>query len=75
MTINSIEFNNPALCSRCAIITQDINTGHVVSKEMLAVLSSYRRMQGAKVIFGIYWTPNNYGLIQVGDEVFTNRLM
>ena len=75
LNINGLLFRNPTLCSRCSIITQDIETGTVVSKETLATLASYRKINGNKVMFGVYWMPQNTGMIRRGDvvELITNK--
>ncbi len=67
MKINEIDFLNPKLCSRCAIITKDIETGEIVSKETLVVLSKYRKFNENKVMFGVYWTPDTSGVLNVQD--------
>lgn len=68
--IGDAVFTNPKLCSRCLIVTQDVETGNVVSKETLKVLSEYRKV-GPKngVMFGLNLTPSKLGAIRLGDAV------
>ena len=68
--IGEIKLQNPKLCARCAIVTQDAETGKVVSKETLSVLADYRKMDGNKVMFGVNLTPANTGVIRIGDLVY-----
>lgn len=68
--IGSVLFQNPKLCARCPIITQDVETGRVVSKETFAVLAEERKKEGSsKVPFGINLTPAETGVIKVGDQL------
>lgn len=61
---------NPKLCGRCPVITQDVETGKIVSKETLATLAGYRRKEGSnKIPFGVYFVPEVLGTVSVGDEV------
>lgn len=69
MTVGTVALVNPKLCARCVVITQDENTGKVISKETLATLAEYRRQGGNKVMFGVNWTPENTGTIRIGDLV------
>lgn len=64
--IGEVKFENPKLCGRCPVITQDMETGEVVSKETLTKLAEYRK-EGSRVLFGIYLTPASTGDIRVGD--------
>jgi uncharacterized protein YcbX len=68
--IGEAVFTNPKLCARCPIVTQDIETGKVVSKETLKTLASYRKV-GSKngVMFGLNLTPSKLGLIRLNDRV------
>lgn len=63
-------FTNPKLCARCPIVTQDVETGTVVSKDTLKILSQYRKV-GPKngVMFGLNLTPSKLGKIRIGDSV------
>ena len=67
--IGEISLQNPKLCARCPIVTQDAETGQVVSKETLATLASYRKRDGNKVMFGVNLTPTNMGMIRLNDSV------
>lgn len=69
MTINDVQFKHPKLCARCPVVTQDVDSGKVISKETLIVLSGYRRLAGNKVMFGVNWTPANSGIVRVGDVI------
>lgn len=68
--IGGAVFTNPKLCARCPIVTQDIETGKVVSKETLKILSEYRKI-GPKngVMFGLNLTPSKLGTIKLNDPV------
>ncbi|MBC7465520.1 MAG: MOSC domain-containing protein, partial [Bdellovibrio sp.] len=70
LQIGEVKLMNPKLCARCVIITQDENTGQVVSKETLGTLANYRKVNGNKVNFGVDWTPANGGSIRIGDSLF-----
>ncbi len=68
--IGDVSFENPALTGRCPVITQDVETGEVVSKETLLTLAGYRKKEGsAKVPFGVYLTPASLGRVRIGDTV------
>ena len=68
--IGKLRFGNPKPCARCPVITQDVETGEVVSKATLKTLADYRRTTGGtKVNFGINLTPIDLGSIRIGDEV------
>ncbi len=67
--VGDIMFENPKLCARCPIVTQDADTGAVVSAETLTTLASYRKVQGNKVMFGVNLTPASIGTIRVNDIV------
>lgn len=68
--IGNLTFINPKLCTRCPVITQDAETGKVVSKETLQTLADFRRVSGSsKIPFGVNLTPATLGMIRVGDSV------
>ena len=68
--IGSLLFKNPKLCARCPVITQDVNTGKVVSKETLQTLAEVRKIPGASSVpFGVDLTPDSLGVIKIGDVV------
>ncbi len=67
--VGNVVFENPKLCARCPIVTQDAETGEVVSLETLTTLASYRKVQGNKVMFGVNLTPANIGIIRINDFV------
>lgn len=65
---------NPKLCGRCPVITQDVETGKVVSKETLTTLAGYRKKEGSnKIPFGVYFVPETLGTIYLGDSVTVQR--
>lgn len=73
--IGNILFQNPKLCERCPVITQDIETGKVVSKETLQTLVEERKKMGhTKVPFGVNLTPAETGVIKLGDPVMITHL-
>lgn len=67
--IGEISLQNPKLCARCPVVTQDAETGQVVSKETLTTLASYRKRDGNKVMFGVNLTPSNLGVVRLQDSV------
>lgn len=68
--IGGLNFRNPKLCGRCPVITQDVETGRVVSKETLRLLAEYRKKEGStKIPFGVNLTPGDLGTIRIGDKV------
>lgn len=63
-------FTNPKLCARCPIVTQDIETGKVVSNETLKTLAGYRKVgSGNGVMFGLNLTPSKLGWVRLNDPV------
>lgn len=65
-----IILTNNKICARCPIITQDVETGKVVSKETLQTLAEYRKQEGSnKVPFGVNLTPANTGVLKIGQIV------
>lgn len=65
-----IELTNQKQCGRCVVITQDVETGKVVSKETLKVLADERKQENsAKIPFGVYLTPAGIGTLHVSDSV------
>lgn len=69
--VGEILFKNPKLCTRCPVITQDVETGKVISKETLITLAEDQksRINSTKVIFGVNLTPAASGIIKVGDLI------
>ncbi len=67
--IGETQFSRPKLCARCPIVTQDVESGKVVSKETLKTLAEYRKI-GIKngVMFGVNLTPSKLGIVRVGDS-------
>ena len=57
-------------CARCVIITTDQETGaRPRDREPLRTLSSFRRNDRGRVLFGQNLVPDGVGRIAVGDEV------
>jgi uncharacterized protein YcbX len=68
-----ITLTNQKQCGRCVIITQDIETGKVVSKETLKILADERKKpDSSKIPFGIYLTPEKTGTLKLNDEITTS---
>lgn len=68
--IGHLNFKNPKLCARCPVITQDVDTGKVVSKETLQTLAETRKKPGtSSVPFGVNLTPEQTGVVKIGDPV------
>ena len=68
--IGEVILSRPKLCARCPIVTQDIETGNVVSKETLKTLAKFRQFgSGSGVMFGLNLTPSKLGLIRINDAV------
>ena len=68
--IGDVNFKNPKLCARCPVITQDVDTGKVVSKETLQTLAETRKKPGTSAVpFGVNLTPEFTGVIKIGDSV------
>lgn len=75
LKIGDVTFKNPKLCARCPVITQDVATGKVVSKETLQTLAETRKKPGtSSVPFGVNLTPDVIGVIKIGDPVFITGL-
>jgi uncharacterized protein YcbX len=66
----SLELTNQKQCGRCVVITQDIETGKVVSKETLKILADERKKENStKIPFGVYLTPTATGILKKGNEL------
>ncbi len=67
-----IELLSVAPCERCIMTTTDQITGERPSSEPLRTLSTYRRIEegkyGSGVLFGLYMTPAEAGVLRVGDS-------
>jgi uncharacterized protein len=70
--IGEVELQNGKLCERCPVITQDVETGKVVSKDTLKTLAGYRKQESNAVAFGTYFTPASIGIIRLGDSIVSN---
>ncbi|MBC7421275.1 MAG: MOSC domain-containing protein [Bdellovibrio sp.] len=64
-----ITLQNPRLCTRCVVITQDVENGKVTSKNILKILANTHQVEGSKVTFGLNLTPQNLGTIRLNDKV------
>ncbi|MGZ3726942.1 MAG: MOSC domain-containing protein [Pseudobdellovibrio sp.] len=68
--IGNLLLKQPKLCGRCPVVTQEVETGKVVSKETLKVLVEDRKKPDSnKIPFGVYLTPGQQGSIKIGDQV------
>lgn len=68
--IGSLVMKNPKLCARCPVITQDVETGKIVSKETLKTLAEDRKKAGTSTVpFGVNLTPDSTGVLKIGDQV------
>lgn len=66
----ALELTNQKQCGRCVVITQDVETGKVVSKETLRILADERKKpESAKIPFGVYLTPAGTGVLRTGDSI------
>jgi len=65
--INGLDFRVIKPCARCQVITIDQQLA-ITSKEVLKVLTSYRRKEN-KVYFGANMVCINQGLVTVGDKL------
>lgn len=66
----AVELTNQKQCGRCVVITQDVETGKVVSKETLKILADERKQENStKIPFGVYLTPSGTGVLRIGDTV------
>ena len=66
--IGAVELALIKPCARCEVTTHDQETG-ARSKEPLATLATFRRVNGNKVMFGMNVIPLNEGRLRVGDPV------
>lgn len=66
--IGDSEFTVTKPCSRCVIINTDQTSG-ARGPEPLKTLASYRRVEGNKVLFGMYLVHDQSGVIRIGDPV------
>lgn len=68
--VGNIVLKNNKPCVRCPVITQDVETGKVVSKQTLTTLAHFRKSSGFdKNSFGVNLTPEGLGKIKVGDLI------
>ena len=65
-----LQLTNQKQCGRCVVITQDIETGKVVSKETLKILADERKQENSsKIPFGVYLTPSAIGTLHLNDQI------
>ncbi len=70
--VGGVAFRAVKLCARCVIITTDQETGaRPRDREPLRTLSSFRRDDRGRVLFGQNLVPDGVGRIAVGDRVET----
>lgn len=68
--IGEVLFRKSALCTRCVLITRDLETLALDPKvEPLRTLKQHHCDERGKPIFGIHLEPQNSGVIRVGDLV------
>lgn len=67
-TISKIEMHGAKLCSRCILTTVDPEKGERTSKEPLATLETYRKVDKA-VNFGLNVIQQQHGILNIGDVV------
>lgn len=65
---SQVKLSDPKPCSRCIMININPSTGARESKEPLATLSTYRKVQ-SKVNFGILYNITHPGGIQLGQTL------
>ncbi|HHW7520197.1 TPA: MOSC domain-containing protein [Mannheimia haemolytica] len=68
--IGEVLFTKAALCTRCILITRDLNTLELDPKsEPFRTLKEKHCDEKGKPVFGIHLVPQNSGVIKVGDPV------
>jgi len=68
--IGEVRFEMAKPCSRCIITTIDRDKGTKNSlKEPLNTLGTFRQLSEQGVMFGVYMTPQNEGVVYVGDRL------
>lgn len=66
--IGNVILSLPKKSARCTIVNIDQQTGELTGAEPLKTLASYRR-DDKGVIFGTLWTPENEGVVKLGDAL------
>ncbi len=73
LTSDDIELRHVNVCERCILTTTDQTTGERPTKEPIKTLSTYRKIEDGKyasgVVFGLYMTPREDGVLRVGDTL------
>ncbi|MCP5045068.1 MAG: MOSC domain-containing protein, partial [bacterium] len=73
LTSDDIELRHVNVCERCILTTTDQTTGERPTQEPIKTLSTYRRIEDGKyasgVVFGLYMTPREDGVLRVGDAL------
>ncbi|WP_150538631.1 MOSC domain-containing protein [Actinobacillus vicugnae] len=68
--IGEVLFSKSALCTRCVMITRDLNTLELdPNLEPFRTLKQKHTNEKGKPVFGIHLVPQNSGIIRVGDQV------
>lgn len=70
LQIGGIVFKVSQCCTRCPMITRDLNTLELDPKaEPLRTLKKYHTNDIGKPIFGVYLVPENSGVIRLNDPI------
>ncbi|CAK7307986.1 mitochondrial amidoxime reducing component 2 isoform X1 [Canis lupus baileyi] len=77
LLIGNVEMKKVLSCPRCILTTVDPDTGIIDRKEPLETLKSYRlcdpsekQIYKSSPLFGIYYSVEKIGSLQVGDPVY-----
>ncbi|KAM8897200.1 mitochondrial amidoxime reducing component 2 isoform 1-T2 [Lycaon pictus] len=77
LLIGNVEMKKVLYCPRCILTTVDPDTGIIDRKEPLETLKSYRlcdpsekQIYKSSPLFGIYYSVEKIGSLQVGDPVY-----
>lgn len=71
LKVGDARFKVESACQRCRMVCVDQDTGNV-EKDTLSTLAIHHRVEG-RIVFGIYLTPLNSGLVKVGHEVIISE--
>lgn len=68
--IGTVEFSFARHCTRCIMITRDLNTYLLDEKaEPFRTLKQQHTNENGKPIFGVHLVPKNSGIIRLGDSI------
>ncbi|MFA9499636.1 MOSC domain-containing protein [Mannheimia sp. E30BD] len=68
--IGDVLFTKSALCTRCILITRDLNSFELDPKaEPFRTLKQHHCDEKGKPVFGIHLVPQSSGVIRVGDKI------